>query len=90
MGAKTRETLSRIRPYDLTINGQAHKWPKETITGAQIKELARSPADWIVTLFAEAPDGGQVLIPREQLNGPDSKGQEVRGPGAASSLGALM
>ena len=41
--------------YDLIINRKDYRWPKEEITGADIKKLAGSPADWIVNEIVGGP-----------------------------------
>jgi len=34
--------------FQLIVNKKEHAWPKEEITGAEIKKLASSPEDWVV------------------------------------------
>ena len=34
--------------FQLIVNKKEHRWPKEEITGAEIKKLAGSPEDWVV------------------------------------------
>jgi hypothetical protein len=41
--------------YPLKVNRVQHTWPKEEINGAQIKELAKSPADWVVNQTHDGP-----------------------------------
>src|ERR1700733_12071826 len=41
--------------YPLKVNRIQHTWPKEQINGAQIKELAKSPADWVVNQIHDGP-----------------------------------
>jgi len=36
------------RKFHLIINKKPYEWAEQFITGAQIKNLAGSPADWIV------------------------------------------
>jgi hypothetical protein len=43
------------KEYELIVNRVPHKWPSETITGAQIKQLAGSPADWVVNQIVAGP-----------------------------------
>lgn len=54
--------------YDLIIDEEAYKWPMETITGAQIKELGGSPADWVVMLFVEGPDACPEIDDHQPVN----------------------
>ena len=41
--------------YELIVNRKPHEWPKDEITGAEIKVLAGSPPDWIVNEIVEGP-----------------------------------
>ena len=41
----------------LIVNKKQHDWPKQFITGADIKTLAGSPADWVVNM--SVPGGGE-------------------------------
>lgn len=43
------------KQYDLIVNRAEHKWPKEVITGSEIKQLASSPPDWVVNQIVEGP-----------------------------------
>jgi hypothetical protein len=42
-------------PHELIINRKPFTWPKEEIDGRQIKELAGSPADWVVNQIVDGP-----------------------------------
>lgn len=42
------ESEKGAHKYELIVNRKEHKWPREEITGADIKRLAGSPEDWIV------------------------------------------
>lgn len=39
---------SHSKPFDLIVNKQHKTWPAQFITGAQIKQVAGSPQDWVV------------------------------------------
>lgn len=41
--------------YELIVNRTPHKWAHEVITGTQIKQLAGSPADWVVNQIVDGP-----------------------------------
>jgi multiubiquitin len=41
--------------YELIVNRKEYKWPREQITGAEIKKLAGSPDDWIVNEIVGGP-----------------------------------
>lgn len=41
--------------YELIINKAPKKWSEQFITGAQIKTLAGSPADWVVNQIVAGP-----------------------------------
>jgi Multiubiquitin len=43
------------REYPLKVNRIPHTWPKEEINGAQIKQLAGSPAGWVVNQTHDGP-----------------------------------
>lgn len=43
------------KEYELIVNKQPKKWPNEFITGAEIKTLAGSPADWVVNEIIDGP-----------------------------------
>jgi hypothetical protein len=43
--------------YQLTVNKKPEKWPERHITGAQIKTLAGSPADYVVNQIVPGPGG---------------------------------
>jgi hypothetical protein len=53
------EEIDRVehhdQPHELIINRKPHTWPKEEIDGLQIKELAGSPADWVVNQIIDGP-----------------------------------
>jgi hypothetical protein len=52
MNAETKK-----EEYKLIVNKKQHDWPQQFITGADVKTLAGSPADWVVNL--SAPGGGE-------------------------------
>src|SRR5689334_21910700 len=41
--------------FHLIVNTHEHKWPRETITGREILNLAGSPADWVVNQLVPGP-----------------------------------
>lgn len=41
--------------YSLIINKKQHEWDQRLINGAQIKELAGSPKDWVVNQIVPGP-----------------------------------
>jgi hypothetical protein len=41
--------------FELIVNRKPHEWPKDEITGAEIKKLAGSPDDWVVNEIVEGP-----------------------------------
>lgn len=41
--------------YKLIVNRKDYQWPKELINGAEIKQLAGSPPDWIVNEIIDGP-----------------------------------
>jgi len=41
--------------FHLIINKKPSEWPEQFINGAQIKELAGSPKDWIVNQIVPGP-----------------------------------
>lgn len=43
------------KPFDLIINRKDRTWPHPEIDGRQIKELAESPADWVVNQIVDGP-----------------------------------
>lgn len=43
------------RKYPLKVNRVPHTWPREQINGAEIKQLAGSPADWVVNQTHDGP-----------------------------------
>lgn len=43
------------KAYDLIVNRVQKDWPEPTITGAEIKKLAGSPADWVVNQNTGGP-----------------------------------
>jgi hypothetical protein len=49
------ESAQHPHEYELIINRKPHKWPKEEITGAEIKKLAGSPYDWVVNQIVDGP-----------------------------------
>ncbi|ESY77898.1 hypothetical protein X739_32445 [Mesorhizobium sp. LNHC220B00] len=46
---------SQGHTFDLIVNRSEYKWATETITGAQIKQLAGSPQDWVVNQIVPGP-----------------------------------
>jgi hypothetical protein len=49
------EIEKRPHSYDLTVNRRQYTWPREEITGAEIKTLAGSPSDWVVNQIVDGP-----------------------------------
>jgi hypothetical protein len=47
--------IERHRHYDLVVNRVQKTWPREEITGAEIKDLASSPKDWVVNQIIDGP-----------------------------------
>lgn len=43
------------KDFDLIVNRVQKDWPKPTISGADIKKLAGSPADWVVNQIVSGP-----------------------------------
>jgi hypothetical protein len=43
------------KDYKLIINRKQYAWPEPRITGADIKKLAESPADWVVNQRVPGP-----------------------------------
>ncbi|MDX8456781.1 multiubiquitin domain-containing protein [Mesorhizobium sp. VK9D] len=41
--------------FHLIVNRVEHTWATETITGAQIRQLAGSPTDWVVNQIEPGP-----------------------------------
>jgi hypothetical protein len=41
--------------FELIVNKVPKKWPQQLITGAEIKRLAESPADWVVNQIMPGP-----------------------------------
>ena len=41
--------------FDLIVNRVPKDWPNPTINGADVKNLAGSPADWVVNLRTPGP-----------------------------------
>ena len=41
--------------FNLIVNKAEKKWAEQFITGAQILELASSPADWVVNQLVPGP-----------------------------------
>lgn len=50
-------TEAKKEEYKLIVNKKQHEWPQQFITGAEVKKLADSPADWVVNL--SVPGGGE-------------------------------
>lgn len=59
--------------YKIKINRQNYDWPHPTITGSQIKQLANSPADWVVNQ--------KVSGPGEEPEIGDNQAVDLTGPG---------
>lgn len=49
------EHKPKDKDYKLIVNKQEKQWEHEFITGAEIKTLAGSPADWVVNQIIEGP-----------------------------------
>ena len=49
-----------IEEYKLIVNKQPKEWPKRFITGAEIKTLAGSPADWVVNQSVPGPTDPEI------------------------------
>ncbi|BCM17513.1 multiubiquitin domain-containing protein [Mesorhizobium sp. J8] len=78
--------------FHLIVNRVEHNWATETITGAEIRHLAGSPADWVVNQIVPGPGGdpeigdGQAVHLDEKAPPPGRKRFTTRKP--ATSPGA--
>lgn len=75
-------------PHDfkLIVNKKPETWPHQFITGAEIKKLADSPADWVVNQIVPGPgedpeiDDAQKVDLSEQAPPPGVKKFTTRKP----------
>ena len=67
-------TETRARQFKLIVNRADKEWPKQFITGSEIKTLAESPADWVVNQLVpgrgEDPEVGDDLKVDLEENAP--------------------
>lgn len=54
MPAETNEKKEKDH-FEIQINRKPFKWPNAMITGAEIKALAESPADFVVNQIVDGP-----------------------------------
>jgi hypothetical protein len=47
--------MAEKHEFKLIVNKRDKEWPEEFITGAEIKKLAESPADWVVNQIVPGP-----------------------------------
>lgn len=64
--------MSATEKYQLIVNKKEQPWEHQFITGAEIKTLAGSPADWVVNQIVPGPgedpeiaDGQRVDLAKE-------------------------
>jgi hypothetical protein len=56
------------KKYELIVNRVDKTWPEQFIKGAQILELAGSPADWIVNLLVPGPGEDPEIGPDQSVD----------------------
>jgi hypothetical protein len=60
--------MSEDKQFRLIVNKQPKTWPSEFITGAQIKVLAESPADWVVNEIVPGPGEDPEIADAQQVD----------------------
>ncbi len=63
------------KTWKIMINNKPKDWPKNTITGREIKEAAGSPKDWVVNEIIAGP-GEDPEIGDDQIVDLDTPGRE--------------
>jgi len=53
--------------FNLIVNKAEKKWADQFITGAQILELAGSPADWVVNQLVPGPGEDPEIAPSQKV-----------------------
>ena len=54
--------------YELIVNKEPKKWPNQFIIGAQILNLAGSPADWVVNQLVPGPGEDPEIGPNQSVD----------------------
>jgi len=54
--------------YQLIVDRHEHVWPKELISGSEIKVLAGSPADWIVNEIVDGPGQDPEIADNQEVS----------------------
>lgn len=54
--------------YNLNVNKKEHPWHDQFISGAQIKELAGSPSDYVVNQVVPGPAGDPEIADGQQVD----------------------
>ena len=60
--------MANDKNFDLIVNKQEKTWENEFITGAEIKTLAGSPADWVVNQIVPGPGGDPEIGNDEKVD----------------------
>ncbi len=55
MSESKPEKEPKPKEFELQVNRKPYKWPRPTITGADIKALAGSAADYVVNQLIDGP-----------------------------------
>jgi hypothetical protein len=54
--------------FEIQVNRKPYKWPNAIITGAEIKALAQSPADWVVNQIVDGPGEDPEVADGQQID----------------------
>lgn len=54
--------------FEIIINRKPYHWPNRHITGAQIKQEAGSPADWVVNQIVAGPGEDPEIANDQQVD----------------------
>lgn len=54
--------------YELIVNKDPKTWPTQFITGAEILQLAGSPADWVVNELVPGPGEDPEILPDQKVD----------------------
>ena len=56
------------KQFRLIVNKKLKTWPSQFITGAQIRTLAESPADWVVNEIVPGPGEDPEIGDTQQVD----------------------
>lgn len=63
-----KEIEHQRHTYPLIVNRSERSWPREEITGAEIKEIAGSSADWVVNQIVDGPGEDPEILDAQTVH----------------------